>query len=338
MAYRDISDILLSEGTLFELYASKGYDQTLAALRIAEDKINARILAIGGDTWTKRKLNEIKALIQKEISASYGGLFEDMQNESVSTATITAGAIAGNVNQKLPTSAINDIISSNREIQLGMIDNKVPQMYTFKEIFNLQEDEHIRAMKRVISAGVAQGLVANTIVRNMGIANRKETKKLERNIFTVIADSRQRGNAEAYKELERLGVNSYYEHLSVLDSKTSVHICVPRDGRRYYQKWENIGQQNIPPLHMNCRSLLSLRTGSDLSDTRPSQFGEIKDLTYKEWFPKQPDWFQKQVLGKKKFDLFKNGQFKINGLPDIGNKKLNINDIKSSLDRYSQGD
>ena len=162
--------------------------------------------------------------------------------------------------------AINDLTTSTREIQMGMKDNKVPAMYGFKELFNLTEDEHARALKRVISAGVAQGLTANTIVKNLGIVNKQQIKNLEGNVFTVIADSRTQGNSIAFKELERLGVVSYYEHNSVLDSRTSLHICVPRDGRKYYQKWDDIGVQNIPPLHSRCRSKLIVRTGNDLSE------------------------------------------------------------------------
>lgn len=338
MPFRDISDILTLEGTLFENYNSQGYDQTLASLRIAEEQINARILRLGSDdTWTKRKLNEIKKLIEDEISKSYGGLFASIQSESVAAAGVVAGALSGNSLMKIPTQTINDIISSNREIQFGMKDNKVPQLYGFKEIFDLQEDSHERAMKRVISAGVAQGLTSKTIVKNMGVTNRIEAKKLQGSVFTVIADSRTYGNATAFKELERLGVVSYYEHVSTLDSDTS-DICRPRDGRKYYQEWDDILFSNKPPLHKSCRSRLSVRTNKDLSDVRPSQFNEIPDIRYSEWFKEQPDWVKLKVLGKKRFDLYKRGQYEVKSLPDIGNKPLNLDTIKSSLDRYSRGD
>ena len=335
--FRDISDILLVEGTVFELYNSKGYNQTLASLRLAEVQINNRILAIAGDTWTKRKLNEIKRLIESEINNAYGGIFASMQNESIAAAGITAGAIAGDISIKIPTRVINDLTSNTREIQVGLKDQKIPSMVGFKELFDLKEDEHVRAMKRVISAGVSQGLAANSIVRNMNITNRKQASQLRQRVFTVIADSRTQGNVHAFKELERLGVVSYYEHLSVLDSDTS-EICRPRDMRRYFQKWDDIKSFNKPPLHMNCRSRLSPKTGRDLSDIRPSQGGEIPNIRYAEWFKQQPSWLQLKVLGKNKFELFKRGQFEIVGLPDVVGKRLDLDTIESSLNRYSRGD
>lgn len=338
MPFRDISDILIAEGTLYELYYSQGYDDTLSALRIAEAQISQRILQIN-DGWTKRRLQEVKKLIQDEINKAYGGLFASMQSESVASATITAGAIAGVTNYKIPTATVNDILSSNREIQLGMKDNKIPQMYGFKEMFDLREDEHARALKRVISAGVAQGLTAEQIVKNLGATNKQQIKQLKGSVYTVIADSRTKGNEEAFKELERLGVVSYYEHNSVLDSRTSIEICVPRDGRRYYKPLNEIGVQNIPPLHKNCRSKLLPKTKEQLNEQRPSQFSPVDaNLKYKDWFKMQDEWYQRSVLGKKKFELYKKGQYSIQGLPDVVGKKMSLDTIKSNLDRYARGD
>lgn len=336
--YRDISDILILEGSLFENYLSPSYDDTLAALRIAEAQIIKEILSIDGDSWTKRRKQKVLSVIQSEINTAYGGVFASMQTESVAVATVTAGGVAGAIDFSIPKNAINDLTTSTREIQMGMKDNKIPAMYGFKELFNLTEDGHARALKRVISAGVAQGLTANTIVKNLGIVNKQQIKNLEGNVFTVVADSRTKGNEVAFKELERLGVVSYYEHNSVLDSRTSLHICVPRDGRKYYQKWDEIGVQNIPPLHSRCRSKLIVRTGNDLSEQRPSQFGPVDSkLKYKDWFETQSDKTKRSILGKKRFESYKKGGYTINGLADVKGRSINLSTIKSDLDNYAKG-
>ena len=137
----NIYDLNLSMQTLLELYKSKGLTDTQINLKLALDKINQRILKTKG-TWTRQKLNEVKKLISNEISNSYGGLFETMQDESVAIANISNGAILGSsLTSSLPTFAINDLMNSNRDIQ----------GYTFKELFKLTEDNHARQLRRLLS-------------------------------------------------------------------------------------------------------------------------------------------------------------------------------------------
>ena len=70
----DIYDISLSSATLLEEYRSKGYDDLLSALKLANERITIQIARTKG-VYSKRKLQEIKRLIDDEITKAYGGLF-----------------------------------------------------------------------------------------------------------------------------------------------------------------------------------------------------------------------------------------------------------------------
>ena len=335
MATPSIFDIGLAESTFFELYQSQGYDNLLIALKVAQDNIIAKIEKIKGDTWTKRQQQTILKQINIEIGNAYRGLFAEMQTESVGISEITFNALLGTVSQKIPLAAVKDLQNSKRVIQMGSdltIGDKVVKAkkknYTFQSLFKLSEKNHAKQLRTLISVGVTQGLTSKQIVKEFDIKNNQLSKgQVTSNIFTVIADSRNQGNYLAYAELENTGVVEYYEHSSVLDSHTSIHICVPRDGRKYYQKIKNISSFNKPPLHGNCRSKLLAKTKNQT----------IPKTNYPDWFKKQDNQFQKSVLGAKKYNAYKNGSFKITTLADVKGRKMSLKTIKSNLDSYSKG-
>ena len=137
------------------------------------------------------------------------------------------------------------------------------------------------------------------------------------------------------KILEKLGVIKYYEHVSVLDGRTSIDICVPRDGRKYYVKFDEIKGSNRPPLHFNCRSQLVPRTKENNgTELRASQSGQIPNEKYGSWFEKQSDSFKRDALGKSRYNLYKKGAWKVQSLPDVvSGKKRTLKQYQDSLFR-----
>lgn len=332
-----ILDINLASTTLLEEYESKGYSDLVQSLLLANDIISARILKTKG-VWTKSKLNEIKRLIDDEITKAYGGLFEAIQDESKAIAQINMNAVLGysSLATALPKEAINNLINSNRAIQMGF-NNKTNEvsMYTFKELFKLSEDLHARQLKVTIAGGVASGLTAPQIVKQFDIKSDKLSKgQIKSNIFTVITDSKNQGNYEAYKELEKRGLIKYYEHVSTLDSDTSP-ICRKLDGRKYYKPLDEIPDSLKPVLHSHCRSQLVARTTED-KQLRASQSGAVPDEKYPEWFDKQPDSFKRSVLGNK-YKLYRQDNYKIESMPDVLGSKKSLKQYQDSLFDFVKG-
>lgn len=330
-----IYDISLASTTLIEEYRSKGYDDTLQALLLANEKIKSAILKTNG-VWTKSKLNEIKRLIDDEITRAYGGLFASLQDESVAIAEINLNAVLGFaiLTASLPKSAVNDLINSNRPIQMSYNSKtKEAKEYTFKELFGLTSDNHARQLKVTLAGGVAQGLTADQIIRQYDIKSGQLSKgQLKSNVFTVITDSKNQGNYEGFKELEKRGLIKYYEHVSVLDGSTS-DICRRLDNRKYYTKFENIPVGFRPPVHSQCRSQLIPRTTDD-PQLRTSQDGIIPEESYPTWFSKQPKSFQRSVLGNRRYKEYKEGKYKIESFPDVVSGKKNLKQYQDSLFDY----
>jgi len=301
--------------TLFELYEPTSLTDTQKALEIALDKINSRLLKQKGEI-TKAKLNEYKALITDEIQKAYGGLFETVGDESIRVGEVVAAAYGVNA---LPKAALNEIINSKRQIQ----------GYDFKELFKVTADNHERALRVLLASEVAQGRPTNEIAKMLADKNDALSKgQLRTAIFTTISESREVVRENVLEELNE-GLGGKYLYIATLDGNTTDY-CRARNGRLYDTKEEI--EKEIKQ-HFNCRSISSLVVDASLIPTkRASIFGETENLPYFKWLKNLSDEQQKIILGRR-YNAYKNGSYKINGLADVKNAgaKLNLSDVKKGL-------
>ncbi|MBR2005623.1 MAG: minor capsid protein, partial [Thermoguttaceae bacterium] len=116
------------------------------------------------------------------------------------------------------------------------------------------------------------------------------------------------------------------EFLATLDARTS-HICGALDGTVW--RGDEMKRARRPPLHPNCRStlipvvdLVDPETGEKIEETaeRPAQNADgtysqvAAKTTFKDYFESQPETFQREWLGEKRFELWKSGQLKFEDL------------------------
>ena len=116
------------------------------------------------------------------------------------------------------------------------------------------------------------------------------------------------------------------------------NLCQSRDGRKYYQKIDEINRADRPPIHFLCRSQLVPRTKEkDGTTLRASQFGAVPaNENYTQWFNKQSPTFQKSVL-KGKYSAFKDGRYKVSTLADVKGS-LSLDEYKEGLFAYVNGE
>jgi SPP1 gp7 family putative phage head morphogenesis protein len=108
--------------------------------------------------------------------------------------------------------------------------------------------------------------------------------------------------------------------VATLDGRTTLQ-CINLDGKVDYEDGSRRELNGLrPPAHYNCRSTtvpvikslkeLGLSDKEFSSSTRASMNGQVPETKrYKDWFKDQPATFQQQVLGKKRYDLYKKGEF-----------------------------
>ena len=97
-----------------------------------------------------------------------------------------------------------------------------------------------------------------------------------------------------------------YKWCSILDSRTC-DVCADLDGSVY----NTIGDAPFSPIHYRCRCQL---IGFFQEEAEPDW------TTFSDWVEKIPEEKQIDVLGKKRFELWKNGDLKIKDFVNDGHK------------------
>lgn len=122
----------------------------------------------------------------------------------------------------------------------------------------------------------------------------------------------------------------YIKDVATLDGRTSA-TCRARDG--LVQRDDETASR--PPYHFNCRTVqigcekdgkidglrpfvADTRSVKDIpKDERKDIIGQVDaNTTYPQWFARQDVAFQKEVLGKTKYELYKNGGMKLDKFVD----------------------
>jgi hypothetical protein len=305
------------EASLFENFAPKSYDDLLTALKLADERIIKKI-AMTGDTWTRKRLNEVKRLIEEEISKAFVAFPTALQEDSIDVAKVVLASTLGMTGQ-LPKSVLDDLLNNNRDIQ----------GYSFNELFKLDSENHARQLRVLLASGVRAGWSADKIIREFGLKSEKLTRgQLQNDIFTTIADSRDQGRYAGYRQLEKTGVIKGYVYDATLDSNTTLY-CREHD-QRVYNKSINEIQGEIK-VHFHCRSVFRPATVTDQSGKRPTKSGEVPfNETYETWFKKQSKAFQKSTLTNRRYKEFLDGKYKIKSVVDL-DKTTDIKTIKNEL-------
>jgi len=314
-----IYDRELQESTLFELFKSESYTDTIKSLKLAQVEIIQKILSIKGDTWTKRRLRDVKKKIDNEIAAAYAGTLSTLQRELPGIAKVTAKNVLLKSFVKVPVKTITAITS----------DTLMIQGYSAKELFKTISVNHARQLRVLIGSGVAQGKSSQKLVSELITKNSSLSKGQVKNaIFTTITEARAATRHSSYKQLEKTGVITGYQYVATLDGRTSEY-CRNHDNRVYRKSIEEI--ESEINTHFHCRSVFAPLTKSSEVSVRASQFGQVPDESYSKWFSRQSESFQKSVLGKKKFEAYQSGTYTISGLPDVVGKTMTISTIASVL-------
>lgn len=139
--------------------------------------------------------------------------------------------------------------------------------------------------------------------------SRRTAETIVRTSLNHIANS---AREEVYKRNAHLmrGV----KWVSVLDRRTSP-ICRARDGQIY-----PVDKGPRPPGHPNCRS-------STVSVFK--EYPNPEDLTYAQWFEKQPANVQREILGATRFKLYSEGGVKLDRFVDDTGKQYNLTTLRA---------
>lgn len=295
----------------------------LSKLRDLLDELSdSEKIALAGGKYTTPNLKEIRDLISQWFSSVITSLPEAFAVSATAMAVYEANYIAKLYGAKISKPDGEKLFSAAKKVPLAggaLVDDLLSRIaesarqkveYAIRDRIstgktNQEIIQRIRGTKRL---NFEDGLLNST------------KSDIDRTVRTIRSHVANQAYLDSYK---KIGFE-YVRFVSVLDGRTS-KLCASLDG----SIWEiNDPSKRVPPLHPHCRSILvPVDKDGQLVGERPFVMDErkVKDIpkdersqligqldantTFKEFFKKTDDFFQKEWLGPKRFKLYKEGKF-----------------------------
>lgn len=295
----------------------------LAKLRDLLDELNdSEKVALAGGQYTTTNLKEIRNLISEWFTAINTSLPEAFAVSATALAIYEANYTAMLYGGKIKQPNGDKLYKAAKKVPLvggALVDDLLTKL----------AESARQKVEYAIRDGIGSGKTNLQIVQRIGGTKRlnyedgilTSTKSdIDRTVRTV----RSHVANQAYlNSFSQIGFE-YVRLVATLDGRTS-KLCASLDG----SVWEiNDPAKRVPPLHPNCRSILvPVEKDGQLVGERPFVMDErkVKDIpkderdqligqidantTFKEFFKKTDDFFQKEWLGPKRYKLFKEGKF-----------------------------
>ncbi len=333
-----------SSKTVNELLALFNDDTSkmLSKLRDLLDELNeSEKVALAGGKYTTSNLREIRDLIAQWFASVNLALPEAFAVSATALAVYEANYVAKLYGAKINKPDGEKLFLSAKKVPLAggaLVDDLLSRI----------AESARQKVEYAIRDGINSGKTNQEIVQRIrgtkrlnyedGILNGTKTD-IERTVRTV----RSHVANQAYlNSFNQIGFE-YVRFVSVLDGRTS-KLCASLDG----SVWEiNDPAKRVPPLHPNCRSILvPVEKDGQLVGERPFVMDErrVKDIpkeersqligqldantTFKEFFKKTDDFFQREWLGPKRFKLYKDGKFDFEKFFDPEGRFYSLDDLR----------
>jgi hypothetical protein len=308
-----IRDIYLRHGVYLTRLATGQARRLLAVLDEANLQIKNLVSRAKG-IETKQKYKKISAEIKriaKELNGQlYGQVeldFTALADEEIQFVEKTLKQITVKLDLELPSPA--QVWATASFGSYSGVDGQ----YTFQTYLNSLSTDLFRTWDISLRTGYLLGIPSKQIVRNvLGSVKdydpgqmQKLRRSLEVNTRTAISFMTNEARNSVYEA--NADIFSGVIGLSTLDLRCCVACGTTIDGVEY----PSVEKAPKLPLHPQCRCLwlpqIKGMEGIDEGE-RASFEGPVKaSLKWKDWLKTQPDEFVQDILGKSRFEMFKNG-------------------------------
>ncbi|MEX6158896.1 minor capsid protein [Providencia manganoxydans] len=302
---------------------------------------NSELIALSGGKYTTPDLRNIRDLISSWRDSVHSEVQQSVSAGATALSTYEASYTATLAGEKL-----KKVITGEK---LYYKAKSIPMSggALVDELLSKIADETKQRVEYAIRSGITNGDTTQQIVQRI-----KGTKRLnyqdgilnatrgaiERDVRTIRSHV---SNQVVEDTFIQLGYD-YLKVVATLDGRTS-KVCASKDGEVYHHS----DSYSRPPYHPNCRTIL---VGCDkdgnligrrpfVADTRPVRdipkderdgiIGQVKSNTnYSSWFSSQSPSFQREWLGKNRYELYKKGGYDINRFVDPQGKMYTLNQLK----------
>ena len=304
----------------------------VAKLRDLLDELSeSERIALSGARYTTANLREIKSLLNEWQSSMMLILPEAFAVSAIALAVYEANHQAKTLGQTIKAPQGESIFkqAKRKPFAGGML---------IDQMFSDMAETTRRRVEYAIRDGISQGQTNQQITQRI-----KGTAKLNyedgilnqsrQSIDMVVRTARSHISNTAYEETYKaLGVKKL-KVSATLDSRTC-KFCASEDGNIY-----DIDDPNRPhfPVHPRNRTVYvpymeneeEKFAGKRPFVVKPGEAGQVSaNTSFKEWFVTQHEDFQREWLGKKRYELYKNGDYNIDKFLDPEGKLYTLKELK----------
>lgn len=211
---------------------------------------------------TKKRRDELLALVNELIGVELGDWSEELESELVALAKEEAkfhqAALSNLISQKIARPTLESIIKTAFNTEM-VLNN---QAYTVDERIKNYNANSVDRIKRIITGGWRDGLTTYEMSQQiMGRQNSSVSSQMKRGAFTLTKDvtSHISSTAKASVGMANQDIVVGEQVTVTLDSRTSP-ICqrlgsLDAGGKEYYYAKDGFNFPR-PPFHWNCRSTM----------------------------------------------------------------------------------
>lgn len=317
-------------------------NRMLSELRDLLDELSeSEKSALAGGQYTTPALREIRDLIGDWFTALNAALPEVFAASAVALAVYEAQYIYKLMDETAPELDGEKLLKSAKKLPFAG-GNLLDQMFS-----KISNDVRAR-VEYTIRDGIAQGQTNQQIIQRIkgrkavdyqdGILNQSR-----QSIDAIVRTARNHISNTSYSEMWKALGFEYVKFVATLDGRTS-KTCASLDSSVYPAD----GSYPRPPLHPRCRSSIvgcnadgetigkrpfvaDDRPVKDIpKDERTGKIGQVDSNTsYAKWFSNQSADFQKEWLGPKRYELYKQGKYSIDKFVDPQGKPYTLAELEA---------
>jgi len=321
------------------------------------------------ERYRAKRLTELLKTVKKTINKTYTDIGRHVGRELRELAEIEVSA-AEKINVAVGYDLIKAGLNKNRLKRL--VDGTLIDGAPSSEWWSRQSDSLAQRFADEVRMGMALGEATEQILERLGYKDGKRIKGQRWHYFEKgilgprIRDARSVVLTSVHAVSQKVRHDMYQDNadvikgvqaLATLDNRTT-QICMSRSGNAWTLDGKPLGKTKEdfpgpPPWHWRCRSTLipllcSIRElGGRLSPrklaglkksaskrTQSSMDGQVAaDLNYEQWLKTKPKEFQVEVLGPKKYELWKNGKLTFRDLVDQKGRPLTVKELQKKYGR-----
>ena len=294
------------------------------------DDVEKKILSADVDM---SKLNQLIKEINRNLTVPFADIGNDLielaQDENKFTTKALNDSIGVNIAQGLASAKIVEKVATQSLIEGALLKDWFSSLNA-----SLQFD-----IDREIKLGFTQGETTKEIRDRLQNRFKINAKNADSVILTATSTIANNIRESVYQENKSLF--SEYVHASVLDSRVT-EVCAIRDNKRWDFTTHKPINHSLPfrqsPLHFRCRSVLfpivkgwqELEKEFNIPEaTRSSIDGQIPQSTsFTKLFEGKGADFQREYLGAKKYELYKQNKLSFTDLFDTRGNPLTVKQLK----------